>query len=218
MYRGLVWLKISPWIISGLGTSALYVIYGEPDIWRIIYVCLASIVQVAQYITFIIEYDIPISFLLKPFERLVIPNMLAKFQLGDPNANLDACFGPVIVLPSKDLTKGPVLIRYGSQAVSNLAPQIPTYKDVPQPTPIHQYNQPQPQPQPQLQPPQYQNQYENQSYQNQYQQNYQQPLQYQHSQDVKAPINPYQQSPPPQYPSNPYQHHQQQYGSSSEKQ
>lgn len=55
--------------------------------------------------------------MFKPFERRKIPNLLAKFDLTDPNAKLETVFGPPISIPSIFPGQEALTIRYGSQAL-----------------------------------------------------------------------------------------------------
>ena len=69
-----------------------------------------------QYAICIIESELSISFLFKPFEKKILPNALAKVNLADQNINLDDYFGPAIVISSAFPGQKPSIIRYGSQA------------------------------------------------------------------------------------------------------
>lgn len=53
----------------------------------------------------------------------MIPNLLAKIDLTDPNAQLETVYGTPVTIPSSVTGQRPAVIRYGSQAVRVQAPQ-----------------------------------------------------------------------------------------------
>ena len=63
----------------------------------------------------------------------MIPNLLAKMDLSDPNARLDTIYGPPVTIPSGISGQRPTVIRYGSQAI-RIDHQTPVHVQQPQTT------------------------------------------------------------------------------------
>lgn len=116
LYRGTVWLKTSPWILSSLGVSVILCCFIKFSLSRLITCASLSFLQILQYSICVTELEQPISFLFKPFEKKIILNFLAKVNLTNQNFNLDDYFGPPIIIPSTYPGQSPSIIRYGSQA------------------------------------------------------------------------------------------------------
>lgn len=84
----------------------------------IVYCTSVFIIQLIQFIICVIPEETPISFLFKPYNKVMVPNLLAKIDLLNPNADLDSIFGPPVMIPSGIAGQQPTIIRYGSQATN----------------------------------------------------------------------------------------------------
>ena len=124
LFRGIVWIKAIPWIISSASLFIIYLFMNPSGLFKYCYCFLGFLLQLVQYIVCVLQEETKISFIFKPFERRMIPNLLEKIDLSDPNARLDTIYGPAITIPSKIPGQRPAVVRYGSQAVK-IQPQIP---------------------------------------------------------------------------------------------
>ena len=93
-------------------------------LFKYCYCFLGFLLQLVQYIVCVLQEETKISFIFKPFERRMIPNLLEKIDLSDPNARLDIIYGPAITVPSNIPGQRPAVVRYGSQAVK-IQSQVP---------------------------------------------------------------------------------------------
>jgi uncharacterized membrane protein YcgQ (UPF0703/DUF1980 family) len=138
LYRGTVWIKTLPWIISSACLFTVFFFINSYSVFGYIYCILGFILQLIQYIVCVLQEEPKISFIFKPFEKQMIPNFLAKIDLTDPNSRLDTIFGPPLAIPSSIPGQSPAIIRYGSQAVK-IQPQQPIQQ---QSTPYYQHSTP----------------------------------------------------------------------------
>lgn len=121
LYKGsIIWLKASPWIISSATLFGFFLFASRdksPEIYA--HCILGFLIQLIQFIVCIIKSETPVSFLLKPFENEVTPNLLGSINLSDPNADLNSIFGPPVSVPSGVPGQRSPIVRYGSQAVKS---------------------------------------------------------------------------------------------------
>lgn len=123
LYKGYVWLKAAPWIISSLTLFFFYYCMTLKGSLNIAYIIVGGVLQVTQFVFCVLPWETPVSFLFKPFEMVLVPNMMAGINLNDPNFALDSIYGPALQVPSTIPGQKPVTIRYGSQATK--IPQYP---------------------------------------------------------------------------------------------
>lgn len=123
LYRGVAWIKAAPWIISGFGLLTMYFYMNPSSVFLYIVCIFGFLLQVTQFIACVLPKETEISFIFKPFEKRMIPNLLAKIDLTNPNARLDTIYGPPLTIPSSITGQCPAIVRYGSQAVKIQQPQ-----------------------------------------------------------------------------------------------
>lgn len=135
LYKGTVWLKASPWIISTAGLFIIFLLAETPSFEKYIYCISGLLAHLAQFFICIMETETPISFLLKPFEKVMVPNLLGKINLSDPNADLNTIFGPPVQVSSQIPGQRSAIVRYGSQAIKkNKYPLAQSLIQVPLPS------------------------------------------------------------------------------------
>jgi hypothetical protein len=127
LFKGPVWLKALPWIIS---SGTLFALFGLMTkfsrAWDLAYIIVGFGFQMVQFVVCVLPVETPISFLLKPFVMVKVPNLMGKINLNDPNFALDSVYGPPLKVPSEIAGQNPITIRYGSQAI-----QMPQYHKAP---------------------------------------------------------------------------------------
>ena len=116
LYRGKVWLKTLPWIISSFGLFLNYYFFQKLSGLKLIYCIFWVFLQSLQYIVCVLSSESALEVVFKPFSMTKVPNMLSNIDLTDPNANLESAFGPPIKVPSPIFGQAPTISRYGSQA------------------------------------------------------------------------------------------------------
>lgn len=120
LYRGLSWLKALPWIVSSASLFATFLLLDEHPIWVWVACSAAFLIQLVQFIVCVIKKETAISFLFKPFEKVLVQSLLAKIDYKNPNSGLDSFFGPPIVIKSVIPGQAPSIVRYGSQAAATI--------------------------------------------------------------------------------------------------
>lgn len=119
LFKGTVWLKSSPWIITSTSLFALYFFMEARTIEKLFYCIMGFLLQLIQFIVCIMEPETPVSFVFKPFEKEMLPNLLGNINLSDPNAELNTLFGPPVRVSSNVPGQRSAIVRYGSQAVKS---------------------------------------------------------------------------------------------------